>query len=330
MKLIGLEEHFVFPDIIKAWEKLGQDNWDLSFKASSEGEAGRKLLDFGEERILSMENTGIDIQVLSLTSPGVQNLKLDDAIALQEVSNNLLKETIRQNPDHYQGFATLATSAPQKAAYELERAVFKLGLNGAMLFGRTGEKNLSDPFFLPIFEAASEMNIPLYIHPQSPLSPIQNIYYNGFTSKLDSAFSTFGIGWHYETGVQLIRLIMSGVFDRFPTLKIITGHWGELVMFYLDRIDKLSRIAKLERTISEYFKTNIFITPSGMFSHRYLQWAVEIIGVENILFSTDYPFESTPNNGSRNFLENSNLSENDRGKIANGNWDKLCSLIKRT
>ena len=122
---------------------------------------------------------------------------------------------------------------------------------------------------------------------------------------------------------------MSGIFDRFPTLKIITGHWGELVMFYLDRIDKLSGIAKLERTISEYFKTNIFITPSGMFSHRYLQWAVEVIGVDNILFSTDYPFESAPNIGSRNFLESSNLSENDKEKIANGNWNKLCSVIKR-
>lgn len=329
MKIIGLEEHFVFPDIIKAWEKLGQNTRDLSFKASSEGETGRKLLDFDKERISSMKDTGIDVQVLSLTSPGVQNLKPNDAIALQKVSNNLLADVISKNTDRYQGFATLATSVPQKAAYELECAVTKLGLNGAMLFGRTGERSLDDPFFLPIFEAASEMNAPLYIHPQSPLSTVRETYYNGFDAQLNAAFSTFGIGWHYETGIQLIKLIMSGIFDKFPTLKIITGHWGELVMFYLDRIDKLSGIAKLERKISEYFKDNIYITSSGMFSHRYLQWAIDVIGVDHILFSTDYPFESAPNNGSRNFLENTELSREDKEKIANGNWNKLYSEIKR-
>lgn len=329
MKIVGLEEHFVFPDIIEAWEKLGRREKDLSFKASSEGETGRRLLDFGEERTLSMKDTGIDIQVLSLTSPGVQNLKPEEAVVLQSVSNDLLSDIIAKEPDKFQGFATLATPAPETAARELERAVTKLGLNGAMLFGRIGDRNIDDPFFLPIYEAAEALNAPLYIHPQSPLPTIRDTYYNNFNSDVDLAFSTFGLGWHYETGIQILRLILSGIFDRFPSLQLITGHWGELVMFYLDRIDKISGMAKLERKISEYFKSNIFITPSGMFSQRYLQWAVDVIGIDRIMFSTDYPFESTTKNSSRDFFEKADLILCDKEKMAYGNWEKLCSRIKR-
>ena len=145
-------------------------------------------------------------------------------------------------------------------------------LQGAMLFGRTGDRNLDHPSFWPIFEAASALRAPLYLHPQTPRSGVVEAYYSGNGDEIDSLFATAGIGCHYETGMQIVRLILAGVFDRFPSLKIITAHWGEVVLFYLDRLDKLSRPANLPRLISEYVREHLYVTPSGMYSQRYLRW----------------------------------------------------------
>ena len=191
-----------------------------------------------------MDDAGVDVHVLSLTTPGTQNLEPDQAVALQKESNDLLAETVRAHPDRLQGLATLATPAPAQAARELERAVTTLGLDGAMLFGRTRDLNLEHPSFWPIFEAAADLNAPLYLHPQSPPPAVRTAYYDGFGAEVDAAFATHGVGWHYETGVQILRLILAGVFDRFPELQMTTGHWGELILFFLDRIDQLAEAAK--------------------------------------------------------------------------------------
>ncbi len=118
--------------------------------------------------------------------------------------------------------------------------------------------------------------MPLYLHPQSPPPSVINAYYAGFDEELDSFFARAGLGWHYETGIQIVLLILAGAFERFPNLKIITGHWGEVMLFYLDRSDLLSSPAKLPRKVSEYVRQHIYVTASGMFSHRYLQWAIEV------------------------------------------------------
>lgn len=259
----------------------------------------------------------------------MQNLAPDNAVTLQIAANDLLADTVRAHPDRLQGFATLATPAPAAAARELERAVTELGLNGAMLFGRTRDHNLDHRDFWPIFEAAAALGAPLYLHPQSPRPMVRAAYYRGFNRGLDDAFATHGIGWHYETGIQLLRLILSGVFDRFPDLQVIVGHWGEMVLFYLDRIDTLTPAAKLARPLSDYVRNNVFVTPSGIFNHRYLRWAIEIVGVERILFSTDYPFQCAPCGGARRFLEEANLEDSDRQRIASGNWENLVAAVKR-
>ncbi len=198
-----------------------------------------------------------------------------------------------------------------------------------MVFGRTGERNLDHPDFWPIFEAAAALHAPLYLHPQTPPPAVRAAYYSGLGDSADAAFAMGGIGWHYETGVQLLRLIMGGVFDRFPDLQVIVGHWGEVVLFYLDRIEMLAKAAKLERPLAEYFRRNIYVTPSGIFSQRYLRWATEVVGVDRILFSTDYPFLLAPQGGPRRFLEEADLDAADREKIASGNWDRLCAGIRR-
>ena len=329
MKIIALEEHYVIPEVLKAWQMLPPEFQDIAQSSASEGDIGRRLHDFDDERHAQMAEAGVDVQVLSLTAPSVQNLDASNAVALQTLANDVLEDAIRRHPHRLQGFATLATPDPKAAAWELERTVKKLGFHGAMLHGRTRDRNLDHPDFLPIFEAANALRAPLYIHPQSPQPVVRDAYYSGFGDEVDSIFARPGIGWHYETGVQIIRLMLAGVFDRFPNLQIIAGHWGEVILFYLDRIDMLGHAAKLPRLPSEYFRDHVLVTPSGIFSQRYLRWAIEVIGIDRILFATDYPYAMTPNGGARRFLEEAKLGDEERTKIASGNWERLCSQIRR-
>jgi predicted TIM-barrel fold metal-dependent hydrolase len=329
MKTVGLEEHFVTDDVLEAWRGLG-DQFDAGpLMPGAEGEITRRLTESTAQRLAAMDETGLDVTVLSLTTPGLQNLDSDDAVPLQVATNDRLAEQVRAEPDRLQGFATLATPAPVEAADELGRAVTRLGLNGAMVYGRTGERNLDHEHFWPIFEAAEALHAPLYLHPQPPVAAVRAAYYSGFSDVVDAGFATFGIGWHYDAGVQLLRLILSGVFDRFPDLYVIVGHWGEVVLFYLERIDDLSAFTNLARPVSDYVRTNVFVTPSGVFSHRYLHWAIEVVGIEHILFSTDYPYRFVPDSGARRFLEEADLTDADRDKIASGNWERLCAGIRR-
>ncbi len=329
MRIIGLEEHFVTEEALRAWRALDPTWQDIALKAAEEGEPARRLAELGAGRFAAMQQAGLDVQVLSLTAPGLQNLAPDRAVALQTAANDQLAEVVRAHPERLQGLATLATPAPAAAARELERAVTKLGLNGAMLFGRTRARNLDHPDFWPIFEAAQALSAPLYLHPQSPLPAVRAAYYSGFNDELDAAFATHGIGWYYETGVQLLRLILGGVFDRFPDLQVIVGHWGEVVLFYLDKLDAFAQETKLARPFSDYFRRNVYVTPSGLLSQRSLRWAIELVGVERIMFSTDYPFVPVAPGGCRRFLEESSLSPADREKIGSGNWDRLCAGIRR-
>jgi len=329
VKVIGLEEHFVFPEVVKAWQALDPRWQDFALRPATEGDSARRLADLGDERLASMRETGLDVQVLSLSTPGVQNLAPANAITLQAAANDLLADTVRAHPDRFQGLATLATPAPAAAARELERAVTVLGLNGAMLFGRTRGENLDDPGFWPVFEAAASLRAPLYLHPQTPPPEVRSAYYGGLGSAVDAAFATHRIGWHYETGVQLLRLILSGVFDRFPDLQVIVGHWGEVVLFYLERLEPLAVMAKLARPLAEYVRSNVFFTPSGMFSQRLLRWTIEIVGIDRILFSTDYPFEFNQRMTARRFLAQADLTDAHREQIAAGNWDRLCAGIRR-
>jgi predicted TIM-barrel fold metal-dependent hydrolase len=327
MKIIGLEEHFVTAEVLAAWRALDPHWQDVAFAHSDGGEIGARLLDLADARIAAMDETGLDVQVLSLTAPGVQSLAPDQAVALQTASNDLLAETVRARPDRFQGFATLATPDPAAAARELDRAVTRLGLNGAMLFGRTRDRNLDHRDNWPIFEAASALRAPLYIHPQSPVPAVRDAIYGGISEAIDPALATFGLGWHYETGVQILRMVLAGVFDRFPGLQLITGHWGEVVLFYLDRIDHLAGVAKLARPVSAYFREHVSVTPSGLWSERYFRWVLEVLGPERMMFSTDYPYRFTPQGGARRFLLDAALNETDRSAIACGNWERLVAGI---
>ncbi len=329
MRTIGTEEHFVTDDVVAAWSRVATPTGGDAPAGVPPGETGERLREVGARRLSAMDAAGLDVQVISLTSPGLHNLPADAATRLQVETNDRIVELVNAHPDRLQGFATLAMPAPAAAAEELERAVTRLGLNGALVFGRTGERNLDHPDNWPIFEAAAALRAPLYVHPQAPQGRVRDALYAGFGDAIDAAFATHGIGWHYETGVQFLRLALAGVFDRFPDLQVLLGHWGEVVLFYLDRADGLAAQAKLPHSFSEYARRNAYLTAGGVYSERYLRWAAEVVGAERLLFATDYPYRPGPVGGVGHFLQSAGLGSADQERIASGNWETLVAGIRR-
>lgn len=286
-----------------------------------------RLEDLGEGRIVLMDEAGVDVQVLSVTTPALQNLEAKESVHLARQTNDFLAGVVARNPSRFQGFATLPTPAPEIAASELDRCVREYGFKGAMLCGRTRETNLDAPAFLPLFETAAQLGAPLYIHPQIPQRPVREALYGGFGEPISTAFAAFGLGWHYEAGIQFVRLILAGIFDKFPKLQIVLGHWGEVVLFYTERLQALARVAPLNQPVLDYFRKNPFVTPSGMWSQAYMQRALEIVGPERILFSTDFPFQYKPGRQARTFLTESGLSLSDQELFAHGNWERLTQSL---
>lgn len=320
MNLIAIEEHFLTAEVHDAWTSVaGGDDGTTALNA---GQVGERLADLGEARLRLMDETGVDIQVLSLTAPGLNNLD-SRSVGLAQRTNDLLASTIAAHSARFQGLASLPLPVPNEAVRELARSVDELGLKGAMLSGRAGDKNLDHSDHWPILECAAELGVPLLLHPQIPQKSVCQAYYSGFGPEVDLAFATYGIGWHYEAGVQFVRMVLAGVFDRFPRLQIILGHWGEVVLFYVERLAMMNRTAKLERPFLDYVRNNLYVTPSGLFSQAYLQRSVEIVGVDRILFSTDYPYVHRAGGGARRYLEEAALDQQAKEKFAHTNWERL-------
>ncbi|PZF72676.1 amidohydrolase family protein [Taibaiella soli] len=325
MKIIAIEEHFLTPAVKKQWEQYADK--DDPTQNLHLGEIEQRLEDIGSTRLQLMDETGIDTQVLSLTSPSLHNLG-SESVALARQTNDYVAAIVQQAPDRFQGFAALPMAVHEAAAKELERAVSELGFKGAMLCGRTREKNLDHKDFWEVFARAEALGVPLFIHPQIPQKAVRDTYYSGFDDFTDLAFATFGLGWHYEAGIQFVRLILAKVFDRFPNLQIILGHWGEVILFYTERLASLSRAAKLERPMIDYIRQNLYVTASGMYSPTYLQRSIDIVGSDRILFSSDYPYQYRPGNDARNFIESIALSDLDKEKFAYANWERLTGVAK--
>lgn len=329
MKVVGLEEHVVFPDVLDAWRELPLSEQDLAMTPATRGETARRLLDLGDDRLAAMAATGLDVAALSVTTPGLQNLDPRTAEALQCSVNDRLAEAVRSHPDRYQGFAALATSAPAAAAAEVGRAARDLGLSGVMLYGRTRGVSLDDQSLLPIFEAAADLRMPVHLHPQSPPQAVRRAYYGGFGDAVEAAFATHAVGWHYDAGVQVVRLILAGVFERFPDLQMIVGHWGEMMLTYLDRVEHLTAVAGLPRSVLDTVRRNLHVTPSGMLNATSMLDAVHRFGAERVMFATDYPFEPASYSGARAFLDEVSLDEDQRSLVGSGNWERLTKAIRR-
>jgi predicted TIM-barrel fold metal-dependent hydrolase len=325
LKIITLEEHFLNSAIIGAARKaMGSSYLDV-FKSPDDLARLRQIQDIGEGRLADMDADGIDVQVLNPQETNM--LPAAEAVSLARNANDQLADAVRAHPDRFAGFATLPTPDPEAAAAELERAVTRLGFKGAMIMGRTAGLFLDDPRFRPILEAASALDVPIYLHPAPPPEAVQDAYYRGgLDPAVSSRFATGAWGWHLETGIHALHLILAGVFDEFPNLQLILGHWGEMIPFYLSRFDgfMIPAVTKLKRRISDYFMNNVYVTPSGMYALPQLQLTMQVIGVDRILYAADYPYLS--NKGAREFLEQAPISPADKEKIAHGNAEKLLKL----
>lgn len=320
MKLIAIEEHFLTEAVRRAWQRNSDDD-DPTQKLHL-GEIERRLDDIGSMRVNLMDESGIDVQVLSLTSPSLHNLGAE-SVGLARQTNEYVAQIIGKTPERFQGFSALPMAMPKRAAKELEHSVKNLGLKGAMLCGRTREKNLDHTDFWELFACAEKLGVPLFIHPQIPRKAVRNVYYSGFDDDVNLALSTYGLGWHYEAGMQFVRLVAAKVFDHFPDLQIILGHWGEVILFYVERLASLSSAAKLDRPFIDYVRQNLYVTASGMYSHTCLKRAVDIIGTSRIVFSADYPYQYRRGRDARNFLEDVALDDQDKEKFAFANWEQL-------
>jgi predicted TIM-barrel fold metal-dependent hydrolase len=329
MRVIAIEEHFRSPGIAEATSQseysrtlrdLGQRGLRLGSGVLD------KLGDLGADRLAAMDAAGIDMQVLSHSVPSVESLSADQAVPLAREANDLLAEAIARHPDRFGGFATLPTPAPEAAADELERAVTKLGFKGAAINGRTDGRFLDDSFFWPIFERTAHLGVPIYLHPAPPLARVREEYYSGLPPAAGHWLSVAGWGWHVETGLHALRLVLAGVFDSFPRLQLIIGHMGEAIPFMLDRTNMtLSQpVTGLEREVKDYFLQNFHYTTSGFFSFPPLLCLLLVIGVDRVIFSVDYPYSS--NQEGRAFLDGLPVSDLDREKIAHANAELLLSL----
>jgi uncharacterized protein len=273
-----------------------------------------------------MDAAGIDLQVISLTNAGLDKLDGAKATPLIRDSNDKLAAAVQAHPQRFAGFAALALQEPEKAAAEFERSVRKLGFKGALIHGTTKGVFLDDPRFTPLFETAQALDVPIYLHPTLPPKPVEDAYFSGLPGQLGFFLSTAAWGWHVETGLHCLRLIGSGLFDRFPKLKIIIGHMGEDLPFSIARAESvLSRETKhLKRKIGEYFQENFYITTSGYFTVPPFLCTLQVVGADHILFSVDYPY--SPNTAGRNFLNALPVSTEDLGKISHGNAERLLKL----
>jgi uncharacterized protein len=324
MRTITLEEHFVSPGFLDGPGK------ELKERALKFGDRAARLFEqlseIGDKRIAEMDAAGIDMQVLSLTSPGSEQLEAAPAIALAREANDFLADAITKNPKRFAGFATLPTAAPDKAAEELERMVREHGFKGAVINGHNRGRYLDDKFFWPILERAELLNVPIYLHPTPPPQAVIDVSYGGFAPIVTELFAGPGWGWHIETAIHVIRMVLGGVFDQYPKLQIVIGHMGEALPFMLQRLDVMPMaMTKTNRTISAYLRENVHYTFSGFnFTSTFLDLLLQV-GIDRIMFSADHPFSSMAQ--ARTFLDQLPVCAADKERIANGNAERLLGFV---
>jgi 5-carboxyvanillate decarboxylase len=335
---IATEEAWAVPEQMDEMRKLAASSssdpdlvlWRVLLGGSGPSQtAMRRLFDLGDERLRIMDEQGVDVQLLLLTSPGLQTFDADTGTALATLANDRLAEVIRAHPTRFAGLAAIAPQDPWRAVREIERAMTKLHLNGVVINSHTNGEYLDELEYWPILEAAAALDAPIYIHPRSP-SPAMAAPYAKY--HLEDAIW----GFQAETGLHAIRLIVSGVFDRYPKLKIVLGHMGEGVPYWLYRLDYMhassagSKMAadrgiewrpKLRQRPSDYFKQNFLITTSGVNYSPVLEFCVRELGADNVMWAIDYPYQQTAD--AIGFVESSALSDADKHRVYHANAERV-------
>src|SRR5215216_3028515 len=324
MRTIALEEHFATGVFMEGPGRRLKEQAEAA-RAHPKVAAGydrlvEGLCDLGEGRVAAMDAAGIDVQVLSLTSPGVEQLDAAEAVALAREANDVLVEAVRRHPDRFAGFAALPTPAPEAAAEELERAVVYHGFVGTLVNGHAGGRYLDDEYYWPILERAEALGVPIYLHPTTPPRAVVEASYGGA-----ELLATAAWGWHVETATHLLRLILGGAFDRYPGLQLLVGHMGEGLPFFLPRLELAlpAEVTKLDRPVVNYLRENVHYTFGGFnWDQAFLDLLQ--VGAERVMFSTDHPYASMAE--ARAFLDRLPAGPADKEKIAHGNAERLLRL----
>ncbi len=309
IKRIATEEAWAPPELLARYRKLLEDkpaSWDPGFRSlwgfflgatPRATQLAARIQDLGARRIADMDASGIAKQLVLLTAPGVQVFDAATAVTLSTELNDQLLQEIRKCPDRYAALAAIAPQQPGAAAAELQRAVRKLGMKGAVINSHTQGEYLDDPKYWEIFEAAQALDVPLYLHPNTPpASMIEPFLPRG----LDGAIYGFAV----ETGLHLLRIIVAGVFDRFPRLKLVVGHLGEGLPFWLFRLDFMHRsmvnasrypgVKPLKKKPSDYLRENVWVTTSGMQWAPAILFCQQVLGVDRVMYAMDYPYQFVP------------------------------------
>ncbi len=336
---IAAEEAFATPELFARYRAILSDGsvndpgftslmgFYLSSSAPGIVAVRERMLDLGDRRLGDMDATGIAKQILSVTSPGVQIFDADTAVGLAASINDQLSEAVNKHPTRFAGLAALAPQNPAEAAKELERGVKTLGLKGAIINSHTHGEFLDDPKYWAIFEAAEALKVPIYIHPGTPPPAMIGPF---LERGLDGAIYGFAV----ETGLHLLRIIVSGALDRFPGLRIVAGHLGEGLPYWLFRIDFMHRrmvaanryasVPKLNRQPSDYLKENFYVTTSGMAWAPPILYAQSVLGVDRVLYAMDYPYQFVPEEVQ--VTDDLPISDADKKKLYQSNAEQVFSL----
>ena len=326
MTIIAIEEHWTTAGLTEVLQQQPGESRDDSLLLNDRGDIQARLEDIGEGRIEAMDAAGTDMQILSVAPPGTHGLTGAEAVALSREANDQAGDAIKTFPTRLRALITLPMSHPDAALAELERCAAIPGMVGIMSYGRSGDRPLDDPGYAELIAAAARLRLPIFLHPQIPPPQVRNASYSGFDPVTDLSLATFGWGWHIEAGTAALRLILRGTFDRHPELQIILGHWGEMLLFALDRIDSLSNVAThLDRRVAEYMRTNVHIATSGMLLPHLLHHTLDFTSIDRILLSGDYPFQRLDPAKTNAFLDTL-PGRADRQKIAHRNARALFNL----
>lgn len=338
---IATEEAFAVPEILDIYRRLlARDDADPGFRGlmgfymTSPSERAqhimRCLTDLGDLRLDHMDACGIDMQVLALTSPGVQVMDAATAVTCARLANDYLADAIRRHPTRFAGMITVAPQDPQAAAKEIERGVQQLGMNAVVINSHTQGEYLSDPKFWDIFAAAEANDAPIYLHPNSLPA---GMYQPFFEAGLDGAVYGFGV----ETGLHAMRIITAGVFDRFPKLRMVLGHMGEALPFWAYRLDYMHRatvksqryasMQPIRRQPSEYLREHFYITNSGVAWESAIRFSQEFLGSDRVLYAMDYPYQHAVDEVIA--LDRMNISDEDKVRFFQSNAQEVFKIPPR-
>jgi len=328
MRVVALEEHFTVPSLVRRIDPGAISRRGFRpRKAPPGGPSPMELApEIGERRLQSMDAAGITVQVLSNTGPGPDLVPGPEGVAMAREMNDFLAAAIARHPDRFAGFAVLPMQSPDATAAELARAVRELGFVGALINGTTEGRFLDHASYDGLLAAAVDLDVPIYIHPHLAPEAVRQAYFADLQPGASRVLEAAGWGWHSETAIHVLRLVLSGALDRHRRLKLIIGHMGEMLPMMLARVDEVFAldIEHLQRPISRSILDQVWLTTSGIFTEPPLLAALLTFGIDRLMFSVDYPYAA--NAKGRAFLDRITLAPADMAKLTHANADGLLKL----